>query len=490
MLFHDPSCKAETTLRENAATGMYQICQVDWVAICTQTNHGSVYIDAQTNLSGIDEAVIASFLERFGAQFSDTLPMQTFTMGDYHFWKIHIRTDRNYCVFSLYGKKNGAITEANLRWLQICSDMRYSYTLLNNESIQERDLTENIIDSIENAILVMDLTYTVITCNEQSAQIFGLSTELLVGHNFLTYVNGEWKEPFETFFRQVIQTGERQHLSNTPLIQSNISRLINVTLAPLRDSKGRIAGAVLIGSDVTELRSMEHALQQSKQFALLGEIAAGLAHDVKNPLMNINGCVHALLGNSSLDEKHRELLALVLHESKRINAVIEQMLSFGNINDTRHQTTVDINEILSNCVSVIRRQTSGRQITLSLALEKDLPSIHADNGAIQQVFFNILVNSVEAIKTAGSISVTSRQLDGGGCEVVIQDSGCGIAKEDLEKIYAPYYTTKADKGVSGLGLFLAKRTLDMYGATISIDSQPGVGTTITMTFPVPEPAES
>lgn len=488
MLFHDPSCKAETTLKENNAMGMYALCQIDWVGICTKTKRGAIYMDAQSNLNGIDESVITEFLARFGAQLSDGPETQKFSMGEYNFWKIHIRNDNTYCVFSLYCRKNGIIDEENLQWLRICSEMKYAYTLLNNESIQERDLTENIVDSIEAAILVMDLARTVITCNEQSAHIFGLTAGKMLGRDFLEHVSDEWKEPFQDNFQHVVQTGERKYLNNVQLIRCNLNCVINLILSPLRDSKGRIAGAVLVGHDITELRYMEHALQQAKQFALLGEIAAGLAHDVKNPLMNINGCVRALLRNSSLDEKHQELLNLVLHESSRINDVIEQMLSFGNINAAQHQSTVDLNELLRNCVSIINRQKNGKQIEIQLVLDKDLPTIHADNGAIQQVFLNILVNSMEAIKSEGTISVSSKLLKDGRCVVTICDTGCGIPSEDLEKIFAPYYTTKADKGVSGLGLFLAKRVLNLHGASIDIDSIVGRGTRITVTFPTPESA--
>lgn len=488
MLFHDPSCKAETTLKENNAMGMYTLCQIDWVAICTKTKRGVIYMDAQSNLNGIDEGIIAEFLRRFGTQLSDSPETQHFTMGEYNFWKIHIRNDSTYCVFSLYCRKNGIIEEQNLQWLRICSEMKYAYTLLNNESIQERDLTENIVDSIESAILVMDLARTVITCNEQSEHIFGLSASKMLGRDFLEHVSDGWKEPFQNYFQHVVQTGERQYLNNAQLIRCNLNCVINLILSPLRDSKGKIAGAVLIGNDITELRYMEHALQQAKQFALLGEIAAGLAHDVKNPLMNINGCIRALMRNSSLDEKHQELLTLVLHESSRINDVIEQMLSFGNINATQHQTTVDLNELLHNCVSIMNRQKNGKQIEILLKLDKKLPAIHADSGAIQQVFLNILVNSMEAIKGSGTISVESRLLEDGKCTVTICDSGCGIPNEDLEKIFAPYYTTKADKGVSGLGLFLAKRVLNLHGASISINSVVGQGTRIAVTFPGPDAA--
>lgn len=490
MLFHDPSCKAETTLKENMSTGMYELCRLDWVAICTKTRRGVIYIDAQHNLGGVDAQIVQMFLKRYGEQLNDKQEMQQFSLEDYHFWKIHIRNDSTYHVFALYCRKGGLISAENLRWLSICSEMKHAYTLLNNESIQERELTENIINSIEDAIFVLDLSYKIVTCNERVVHVFGIHAGRVLGHDFTEYVSDEWKKPFMENFRRVIEREERRHLNNARLIRCNLDCVINLVMSPLHDSKGRIAGAVLIGNDITEIRYMEHALQQAKQFALLGEIATGLAHDVKNPLMNINGCVRALMrNNTGMDERHVELLELVLHEGRRINDVIEQMLSFGNINDAQHQTTVDINGLLHDCVDIINRQKNGKQIDIVLDLGKDLPAIHADHGAIQQVFLNIMVNSMEAIKRAGTISVKSCLREDHQCVVTICDTGCGIPAEEIEKIFAPYYTTKIDSNVSGLGLFLAKRVLSTHGASISIESEVGAGTCITITFHVPEPEQ-
>ena len=484
MLFHDPSCRAEVTLKEHDALGMYRICQLDWVAICTKTDTGTIYIDSQINETGISEEIPNRFLSQYGPELNSCDTMQVFHIEDYYFRKIHIRRDINYCVFGLYCRKGEDISPTNLEWLQIYSDLKYAYILLNNETIQERDLSARIIDSIESAIVVLDLAGKVISCNGRIRRIFGMDAESLLSQNFMFCVNPAYQAVFEECFQRATQQGQRQHLGDMVLFK-NIERIVNATLSPLRDSKGNLAGAVLVGNDVTDLRSMEHELQQVKQLGLLGQIAAGLAHDVKNPLMNINGCAKALLRNSCLSPEHQELLNIILHESSRINDVIEQMLSFGNTSISRKTSAMHLNNVLSNSTRIINRQKSIKQIDILLDLDPNIPTIIADSGGLQQAFLNIMINSVDAIRNSGVLTVRSRLLSQ-AVEITIQDTGCGIPPENIKNLFKPYYSTKTQQGGSGLGLFVAKRVFDQNGAVVKLSSEQNVGTTVTVTFPLPE----
>lgn len=485
MLFHDPSCRAEVTLKENHAMGMYRLCQLDWVAICTKTNQGAIYIDAQRDETGAAGDIPQRFLDQYGHELTCDDGMQLFQMEDCYFRKIPIRRDASYSVFALYCRKGEDISPANLEWLQICSELKYAYTLLNNESIQERDLSENIVDSIESAIVVLDLTGKVVSCNGNIRHMFGIGVNTLLSRNFLTCINPACRDAFSECFQRITQLGQRQLLGDIVLFP-NTDRIVNATLSPLRNSKGHLVGGVLVGNDVTSLRSMEHELQQSKQFSLLGQISAGLAHDVKNPLMIINGCAGALLRNGGLSPEHQELLNIILHESGRINNVIEQMLSFGNISVSRKPSAMNLNDVLDNCVRIINRQKNGKQIDMDVALDPSIPTLIADNGGLQQAFLNVLINSVEAIQTSGTIRVCSRRLPR-TAQVSIQDTGCGIPPEKIDHLFKPYYSTKARNGGSGLGLFVAKRVFDQSKAIVSITSEQNIGTTVTVTFPLPEP---
>ncbi len=485
MLFHDPSCRAETTLRENNALGMYELCRLDWVSICTKSDSGSVYIDAQIDAGGKDLSVTQRFLDAYSGRFQFNGEIETYPFEGSYFYKICIRRDENYFVFSLYYKQDGPVNPDNLQWLYINTQFKYAYTLLNNEAIQERELSENIIDSIGATILVMDLRGHLVSIHGDLESTFGADFSGLTDPALLESASSySWRQ-LTTAFQEVLGTGDKRQLDNLVFHKGDVEHIINATLSPLRDSKDQIAGAVLVGSDVTELRYMEHELQQTKQFGLLGQISAGLAHDVKNPLMNITGCARALIKNAQLPPEHMELLNIIVHEGGRINEVIEQMLSFGKVTAPREPAELNINGLLANCGDIIHRQKSVKRIDVVQDLDPRIPPITGDSNSLQQAFLNILVNALEAISETGTVRVVSRLLDGGAIRVTIQDDGCGVPEQDLRKLFAPYYSTKSQSGSSGLGLFLAKRVFDQHGASITMESRARQGTRVIITFPAP-----
>ncbi|MEG1849872.1 MAG: ATP-binding protein, partial [Oscillospiraceae bacterium] len=178
----------------------------------------------------------------------------------------------------------------------------------------------------------------------------------------------------------------------------------------------------------------------------------------------------------------KPLLNIIIHEVDRIDTVIEQMLSFGNLSKTANYTRISINEVLSNCVQIVNRQKNNKVINVVCQFGDNLPCIRADNSAIQQVFLNILLNSVQAIQQDGSIFISTCYLgESRSTEVIIRDNGVGISPQNLKKIFSPYFTTKASG--TGLGLFLVKRILEQIHATLSIVSTVGKGTEITLLFP-------
>ncbi|MEG2204653.1 MAG: ATP-binding protein, partial [Oscillospiraceae bacterium] len=281
---------------------------------------------------------------------------------------------------------------------------------------------------------------------------------------------------------RVIETRERQSLEEVLFATQNDERILNLVLSPLINSKNRLAGIVLVGTDLTDRRFMEHEVEQSRQFGLLGEIAAGIAHDVKNPLMNIRGSARIIERAPEATPAQKPLLNIIIHEVDRIDTVIEQMLSFGNLSKTANYTRISINEVLSNCVQIVNRQKNNKVINVVCQFGDNLPCIRADNSAIQQVFLNILLNSVQAIQQDGSIFISTCYLgESRSTEVIIRDNGVGISPQNLKKIFSPYFTTKASG--TGLGLFLVKRILEQIHATLSIVSTVGKGTEITLLFP-------
>jgi len=483
MLFSDPSCRAELTLKESMALGVYHLCQLDWAAICTKTEHGNIYIDGQVSVTDADVQEMTRFITEKGAEIVYSDQPVSFRIDDCYYWYYPIRKGAGYWVFSIFCKKGGLISESNLNWLKVYSELKYDYILLNNETVQERELSNNVMDSIESAIIVLDLQMKVVSCNSNVKAVLGLSSCELLGRDSLDALKCRYRDAFVRKFTSAISGGGKQYINELMISLNEDEQVLNITISPLHNSKKDTVGAVIVVTDVTKRYYMEHELQQSRQFRLLDQIAAGLAHDVKNPLMTINGCVRALRKGVESGDEREEFFNVILHESARINVVIEQMLSFGNVTNRNQQETIDINDVLANSVKIISRQKNWKFIDIDLDLEDGIPWIRADNRSMQQAFLNILVNSLEAIEDSGEIRVSSRLRDDGHIEVRVRDTGRGISGENMKKLFTPYYSTKDVGTNNGLGLYLAKRVFTQFGAQIEVSSDMDVGTEVLVNFP-------
>lgn len=480
MLFPDVSCTAENTLNDHLSRGLYEIIKVDWVGIVTLTKTKKIYIDGKINFGNIDDEDIETFLNKHKEDILNDFKAKVYKQEFCDFLIMPIRSDLKYVVMYVFCNKDKIFKARDLEWLQVYCKLSYENTLNKNEIIQVKNYTENVFDSTESAVIAFNLEGYVIAANKAVVNTFGLREEVLFGRHYFDYFKLENRNDFIDEMNYVIETGKKKHLKQIFFSSQNSERILNAVLSPLRNSKGIISGVVLVGTDITERSIIEHEISQTKQFALLGKIAAGIAHDVKNPLMNIKGCSRIMMKNNETDNNQKELTNIIIHEVDRINKVIEQMLFFGKITKDHGFTFLNINETIKDCVQIINRQKFGKTIEVLCQLEDNIPYIYASNLNIQQVLLNVLINSIEAIENEGYIKISSKYNNDETIQVIIEDNGVGIDNKSLNKIFNPYYSNKS-KG-SGLGLFVAKRVLNEYKATIDISSVNGEGTRIEMEF--------
>jgi PAS domain S-box-containing protein len=245
---------------------------------------------------------------------------------------------------------------------------------------------------------------------------------------------------------------------------------------------------LLITRDVTERKKLESQLIQSSKLASLGELAAGVAHEIGNPLSAISNYSQFLSLGRGTEAEIRESLDGIKAEISRIDEIIKNLLTFSRPSP-EEITDVDINEIITSAVSLISHQRLFRNIKLNKLLATDYPRIKADRNQLIQVFVNILLNSAQAMPEGGIIQIRSIYQDG-RLKVQITDTGIGIPKENLSKIFDPFFTTKLDGVGTGLGLSIVYRIIEKFNGLIEAES-PAVeklaedarGTTFTITFP-------
>jgi len=242
-----------------------------------------------------------------------------------------------------------------------------------------------------------------------------------------------------------------------------------------------------IQKTTAELKKAEAQLVRSEKLAALGQLAAGIAHEIRNPLTSINILIHSLMENLPAKISYREDLKVIEEEILRINEIVDQFLRFARPASPLFEKT-DLLPVFEETLQLLRPQIERGKITVKKEFES-LPLITVDKEQIKQVILNLLMNAIQAMPEGGELSITGRfSMDGYWVELAIQDSGLGIPPENMDKLFDPFFSTK--EGGMGLGLSIAHRIIDQHHGKIEVDSQPGNGTLFTISLPVFTPLEN
>jgi signal transduction histidine kinase/putative methionine-R-sulfoxide reductase with GAF domain len=242
-----------------------------------------------------------------------------------------------------------------------------------------------------------------------------------------------------------------------------------------------------IKKTTTDLKKTEAQLIRSEKLAALGQLAAGIAHEIRNPLTSINILIHSLTENLPAKISCREDLKVIEEEILRINEIVDQFLRFARPASPLFEKT-DLLPIFEEILQLLRPQMERGKITVKKEFES-LPLITVDKEQIKQVILNLLMNAIQAMPAGGELGIKGRfSKDGYWVELAIQDSGLGIPPEDMDKLFDPFFSTK--EGGIGLGLSIAHRIIDQHHGKIEVESHPGNGTLFTISLPVFTPLEN
>jgi len=244
-------------------------------------------------------------------------------------------------------------------------------------------------------------------------------------------------------------------------------------------------GRVLLMYDLSELKRLEKEIQRHDRLVALGKMAAGVAHEVRNPLSSIKGFA-TLLGSKFKDgSQEHEAANLMVQEAERLNRSITELLNYARPTPLRKES-VDLGEIIDQGLKLISSDAQVLGVKTSLDVEADLPAISVDKDKINQVLLNLYLNGLQAMEHSTSekelkVSV-HRDVQAGFLVIEVKDTGSGILPEDLDKVLDPYFTTKPDG--TGLGLALAYKIIDEHKGSIRFSSSEGKGTTVSVFLPI------
>ncbi len=257
-----------------------------------------------------------------------------------------------------------------------------------------------------------------------------------------------------------------------------------VTVTPLRDGDGRTTGRILIFQNLTELKKLEGEVRLKEKLAAVGELAAAIAHEIRNPLASISGSVQVLSATAPPGSSERRLMEIVVQESHRLSEILEDFLKYVRPREQAIET-VDAAAALRDVVTLLTHSdelTPGHAV--DLRLEPESVPLRADPGQLRQVFWNLLRNAVAAMPGSGRLSLDARVADG-AWSVTVADEGRGMSSEEQDRLFTPF--AHAVPGGTGLGLAIVYRIVEEHGGKISVKSAPGSGTAITLTLPLAGP---
>jgi two-component system sensor kinase FixL len=363
-------------------------------------------------------------------------------------------------------------------FMEIARDVTEYRKLIRDLQSSEKRLRA-ILDTATDAVLSIDENHRIILFNDAAQSIFGYSREEVLGEDLNLLIPAKYGD-HRQYVRRFLEKRESDIVGKTIFLtglrKNGEEFPIELSLSFLEMANGITFTGII--RDMTVHQQLEKKLLQSERLAAVGQAAAHVAHEIKNPLMIIGGFSNQI-GQRLEDEKDLQKLEMILDEVRRLEGLVANLGDF-----TKEYRLVkrhaDINSVLTDVLEIMSGVCTPEKYEFKKFLSSEVAEINCDPDKLKQVFINIISNGLEAMTDGGSISVSTELLPD-GIEVRIVDQGIGIPKEDLEHIFEPFYTTR--EGGSGLGLSISYKIVEAHGGEIWADSSPGEGTSFIIQLP-------
>jgi PAS domain S-box-containing protein len=326
---------------------------------------------------------------------------------------------------------------------------------------------ENILQSVPSGVMSFDSEMNITKVNQAAERILGIQGAQLIGKSHREVLDNPITDLLDG--QKVIERAERRYI--TP---SGNNLWLGLTLSPLKNSEGETIGQILVFTDLTHLKAIESQMELRTRLAGLGEISAGIAHELRNPMGVIAG--YAKLLSKKIDESLSPTVEAIMKEIGVMDRIISDFLFFAKPAELE-LADVNLNQVIDNCLRTVIKDRE--DIAVTLAMPSPL-FIKGDEVLLGQAFSNIIRNAAEAMPSGGSLEIRAFQDGNNYLRVLISDSGHGISGELGDKIFLPFFTTK-EKG-TGLGLAIVHRIIVSHGGSISVESS-GNGTNVRIDFP-------
>jgi len=368
-------------------------------------------------------------------------------------------------IFYLAGYLTGYLTEEVRARARELTQTREDYSRL-------EAFNRNVIQSIQSGLMTCDLEQRVTFLNPTGEQILGMKAAQLR------------KKRLPDLFPAMAKGSDQKQkprMETTYVKPDGAEIVVGLTSSPLKDHNGEEVGKIIAFRDLTRIREMEESVRRAEKLATIGQLAAGMAHEIRNPLASISGAIQLLKEEKQASEHHKRLMDIIITESNRLNGLITDFLLYAQP-PALNKKIVDISALIDDTLEVFSRSP---QCTRGVEIVKNTQkksTLSCDSQQLQQVLWNLLINAVSAMDGKGLLEVTTSQDERSQkLSLSVRDTGQGIPASDIKKIFDPFFTTK--EGGTGLGLSIVHKIVESHGGDIRVESEPGHGTTFTLTFP-------
>jgi len=343
-----------------------------------------------------------------------------------------------------------------------------------------RTLFESAGDAIMITELEDDSAGRIVSANRAASELYGYSIDELQEMNVSSLVPDDKLEQFKERMKAAAHKGwSRTNVKRKKKDGSLVP--LDLSIGPLELDERKYL--LCFCKDISDRLKAEEELQRANQMALVGQMSAGLAHEIKNPLAGIKVSLDVLSDDLDLLPEDRELFARIINEINRMEKLLKSLLNYARPPEPQFDL-VDMNRLLENSlkhVEVAARSNGDLVVHFEKYFDGQLPQVEADSSQMQQVFLNVMLNAVDALETEGTISITTSVAEDDRILIAISDTGAGMSEEALNKIFNPFFTTKS-KG-TGLGLAICKRLVEQHCGQITVDSKVDEGTSFVITLP-------
>ncbi|HTY63874.1 MAG TPA: PAS domain S-box protein [Acidobacteriota bacterium] len=355
---------------------------------------------------------------------------------------------------------------------------------LEDELAKKNRFMANILRDSADAIITMDPNDIVTSWNKGAERIFGYLASEMIGKPVSTIVPPELREAreLESISRTFKAQGAvRSH--QTERITKDGRRIqVIFTRTAIRDDSGQIVGSSSVVKDVTSFRNLEKQLADAEHLATLGELSAGLAHEIKNPLAGIKGAIDVIRHTPLEADKQHQILGDVIHEVNRIDKIVRDLLNYAKPKPASH-SAIDLPALVHSIVAIAGSTSKRGSSPIQVCQLAPIPEFTGDETQLEQVVLNLLLNAQHAISSGGHIEVVlDYNRDAATVRMEVRDDGRGIPESIRKKIFQPFFTTRTD-GV-GLGLATCLKNVQYHGGTIEVRSGAGRGTTFAVSIPL------